>query len=162
MSAMRGALALVALCAAIGCRGGGKASLGSSAPALRDADAPETSAAPERTASDASPETSAPLAPLPGFFEALPVAGHPDAWLSLPTNTTSRRPVVIVVHGVADRPDWQCGGWRRATAEQAFVLCPRGKFDASGSTKDDWRYTLEGGKALLAYIDGALDALAAR
>jgi predicted esterase len=133
-------------------------------PSPRGAEAPQAQgqALPAEAPLDASPEASASLAPLPGFFEGLPVAGHPDAWLSLPTNATSRRPVVIVVHGMGDRPDWQCGGWRRATAEQAFVLCPRGKHDANQSTKDDWRYTLEGGKALLAYIDAALDALAAR
>ncbi len=107
-------------------------------------------------------EASAPLSPLPGFFEALPVSGHPDAWLSLPTNATSRRPVVVVVHGMGDRPEWQCGGWRRATAEQAFVLCPRGAFDASQSTKNDFRFTLAGGNALLSYIDAALQALDAR
>jgi predicted esterase len=100
--------------------------------------------------------------PLPGFFEALPVTGYPDAWMSLPTGATGKRPVVVVVHGAGDRPDWQCGGWRRATREIAFVVCPRGAYAPRDSTKDDWRYTHRGGAALLGYIDAALAAVAAK
>jgi pimeloyl-ACP methyl ester carboxylesterase len=99
---------------------------------------------------------------LPGFFESLPVEGHPDAWISLPTGATSKRPVVVVVHGAGDRPDWQCGGWRRATAEYPFIVCPRGVVSTSESRKGDVRYTLAGGPGLVATIDGALAALAAR
>jgi pimeloyl-ACP methyl ester carboxylesterase len=61
-----------------------------------------------------------------------------------------------------DRPDWQCGGWRRATAEHAFILCPTGRVDPGNSTKGDTRYTHIGGPALLAYIDASLVALASR
>jgi pimeloyl-ACP methyl ester carboxylesterase len=67
-----------------------------------------------------------------------------------------------VIHGAGDRPDWQCGGWRRATGEQAFIVCPTGQVDPGSSTKGDTRYTLTGGPALLAYIDASLAALAAR
>jgi predicted esterase len=102
------------------------------------------------------------LPALAGFFEALPVPGHPDAWMSLPTGATGKRPVVVVIHGAGDRPDWQCGGWRRATRELAFVVCPRGAYAPGDSTKDDQRYTHRGGVALLAYIDASLDALEAR
>jgi pimeloyl-ACP methyl ester carboxylesterase len=100
--------------------------------------------------------------PLAGFFEALPVTGHPDAWMSLPTGATGKRPVVIVIHGAGDRPDWQCGGWRRATGEFPFVVCPRGGYAPGDSTKNDVRYTHRGGAALLAYIDDALAALEAK
>src|SRR5271165_1233900 len=75
--------------------------------------------------SDAAASDAATLAPRPGFFEALPVAGHPDAWMSLPTGATGKRPVVVVIHGAGDRPDWQCGGWRRATSGFPFIVCPR-------------------------------------
>ncbi|HTB78769.1 MAG TPA: hypothetical protein VK762_36250 [Polyangiaceae bacterium] len=105
---------------------------------------------------------AAPLPALTGFFEALPVAGHPDAWLSLPTGATGKRPVVVVIHGAGDRPDWQCGGWRRATGEFAFVVCPRGTYAPGDSTKNDIRYTHQGGAALLAYLDASLAALQAR
>jgi poly(3-hydroxybutyrate) depolymerase len=102
------------------------------------------------------------LAPLPGFFEALAVPGHPDAWLSLPTGATGPRPVVVVIHGAGDRPDWQCGGWRRATGGYPFIVCPRGAVSARDSSKDDARYTHASGPALAAHIDAALNALAAR
>jgi pimeloyl-ACP methyl ester carboxylesterase len=96
----------------------------------------------------------APKPPLAGDFEPVSVAGHLDAWVSLPTGATSRRPVVIVIHGAGDRPERQCRGWRHATSEYPFVICPRGRAAP--------RYTHIGGAALLEYIDGALDALAAR
>ncbi len=119
------------------------------------------------TVVDAAPATlpgaaPAPLPALPGFFEALPVAGHPDAWMSLPTGATGKRPVVVVIHGSGDRPDWQCGGWRRATGEYPFVVCPRGAAAPGESTRTDVRYTHRGGAALLAYIDASLAVLEAR
>jgi pimeloyl-ACP methyl ester carboxylesterase len=135
-------------------------------------DARDAGAAPraseEAAAADSPPPVatvvSAPAAPpaLGGFFEALPVAGHPDAWMSLPTGATGKRPVVVVIHGSGDRPDWQCGGWRRATGEFPFVVCPRGAVSPGESTKNDVRYTHRGGAALLAYIDASLAALEAR
>jgi poly(3-hydroxybutyrate) depolymerase len=145
------------------------------APAPSPSLAPPAAAAPSPDPPDASPESppasasAAPIAdaapslsPLPGFFEALAVPGHPDAWISLPTGATAKRPVVIVIHGAGDRPDWQCGGWRHATQGHPFILCPRGKVAPADSTKDDIRYTHVGGPALLAHIDAALAALVAR
>jgi len=120
-----------------------------------------------RPASSAPPsvpdagEVAPGAAPMPGFFEPLTVPGHPDAWLSLPTGATTRRPVVVVVHGAGDRPDWQCGGWRHATDAYPFVVCPKGAHSAE-STKGDERYTHAGGAALLGHIDAALAALASR
>ncbi|HZU82688.1 MAG TPA: hypothetical protein VE987_07220 [Polyangiaceae bacterium] len=92
--------------------------------------------------------------PLLGDLESLPVAGHPPAWLSLPTGATGRRPVVIVIHGAGDRPERQCRGWRHATGGYPFVVCPEGRA---------WpRYTHIGGAPLLEYIDRALEAVADR
>ncbi len=140
--------------AAVACRGASHDAVG--APRA----APDGSA---DAAADAGCDAAvAPSPPLAGFFEALPVAGHPDAWLSLPTGATGKRPVVVVIHGAGDRPDWQCGGWRRATGEFAFVVCPRGTYAPGDSTKNDLRYTHLGGAALLAYLDASLDALQAR
>jgi len=82
--------------------------------------------------------------------------------MSVPTGASGKRPVVVVIHGSGDRPDWQCGGWRRATREFAFVVCPRGTYAPADSTKDDARYTHRGGAPLLAYIDASLEALEAR
>jgi pimeloyl-ACP methyl ester carboxylesterase len=67
-----------------------------------------------------------------------------------------------MIHGAGDRPDWQCGGWRRATGEYPFIVCPTGRVDRASSTKDDTRYTHAAGPTLLAYIDAALAALSAR
>jgi pimeloyl-ACP methyl ester carboxylesterase len=92
--------------------------------------------------------------PLYGAFEPLPIAGYPEAWVSLPTGATSPRPVVVVVHGAGDRPERQCRGWRHATSEYPFVICPRGLISPP--------YTHLGGAPLLEYIDGSLEALAAR
>jgi poly(3-hydroxybutyrate) depolymerase len=100
--------------------------------------------------------------PISGVFETLAVAGHPDAFVSLPTGATTRRPVVVVVHGSGDRPNWQCEGWRSATAAFPFIVCPTGAYDAHWSTPGDTRYTHTGGASLLAYVDDSLAALAAR
>jgi len=125
----------------------------------RAAPTPTPAPTPAPTPTPAPPPTPPPLT---AFFESLPVAGHPDAFVSLPTGATGKRPVVVVIHGAGDRPDWQCGGWRRATAEHAFIVCPTGRVDPGNSTKGDTRYTHVGGPALLAYIDASLAALAAR
>jgi predicted esterase len=117
-----------------------------------------TTAAPASTS--AAPEAG--LRPLAGDFESLAVAGHPDAQVALPTGATERRPVVVVVHGTGDRPDWQCEGWRSATAQFPFVVCPTGFHDKHWSKRGDTRYTHIGGAPLLAYIDASLAALAAR
>jgi predicted esterase len=129
------------------------------APGAVGASAPDASSGPDAMVA-ADPALA--RAPLPGFFEALPVPGFPDAWLSLPTGATGKRPVVVVIHGAGDRPDWQCGGWRRATREYAFVLCPRGHVDKASSTRNDVRYTHFGGAPLLEYVDAALGVLGAR
>jgi pimeloyl-ACP methyl ester carboxylesterase len=113
--------------------------------------------------SDPSESTMSAPAPPPlvGALEPLPVAGHPDAWLSLPTGATSRRPVVVAIHGARDRADRQCRDWRHATSEYPFILCPKRWFDAE-TNRSDPRYADNGEGRLLAYIDDALEALAAR
>jgi dienelactone hydrolase len=104
------------------------------------------------------------LAPLPPdpLFTNLSIPGFPEAVVSVPNGATSRRPVLVVLHGSGDRPDWNCDAWRHITGSQAFVLCPRGLFAPGDSTKDDLRYTHRGGGYLRAHLDAALEALAAR
>lgn len=138
---------------------------GNTAPAVSTVAPAQTPSSVSTPDADTAPDAGAPpsLAPLPGFFEALPVAGHPDAWMSLPTGATGKRPVVVVIHGAGDRPDWQCGGWRRATDAFPFIVCPRGReAPGEGVTPSDIRYTLAGGPSLLAYIDRSLAALVSR
>jgi len=131
-------------------------------PAIRVAPA-DASPAPLPTPAPSDPPLAeAGLPPIGGVFETLAVAGHPDAFVSLPTGATTRRPVVVVVHGSGDRPNWQCEGWRSATAAFPFIVCPTGAYDARWSTPGDTRYTHTGGASLLGYIDASLAALAER
>jgi dienelactone hydrolase len=97
---------------------------------------------------------------LPHLFP-LPVPGFPDAVVSPPV-ATEPRPVVVVVHGMGDRPEPHCEAWRVVTRAYAFVLCPRGYFDAERSGPDRVRYTHAGGDVLRAHVDAALAALAER
>jgi pimeloyl-ACP methyl ester carboxylesterase len=142
--------------------GGGQATVPAEASAPAPAASSDAAGSADSADSAVSADVVAPPPPLEGFFDALVVPDHADAWMSLPTGATGMRPVVVVIHGAGDRPDWQCGGWRHATDGYPFVVCPRGSRDAASSTKDDVRYTHAGGAPLLAYIDAALDALAAR
>ncbi len=52
--------------------------------------------------------------------------GFGDASVTVPQGAKEPRPVVVVLHGNMDRPEWQCGTWRIITGVRAFVLCPRG------------------------------------
>jgi predicted esterase len=121
-------------------------------------DANESDATPNAT--DGAP----PLTPLPSqpLFTNLTVPGFPEAVVSVPNGATSPRPVLVVLHGSGDRPDYNCDAWRHITGAFGFVLCPRGEFDPQASVKGDTRYTLRGGARLRAHVDAALDALAAR
>jgi poly(3-hydroxybutyrate) depolymerase len=122
----------------------------------RDASNPE--------ASTADPDAVPALAPIPPqpLFTNLGVASFPEAVVSVPNGATSPRPVIIVLHGSGDRPDWNCDAWRHITSAHGFVLCPRGDYDPRESTPGDRRYTLRGGAHLREYVHAALEALAAR
>src|SRR5262249_44255412 len=71
-------------------------------------------------------------------------------------------PVVVVIHGLGDRPEPHCEAWRNITNARAFVLCPRGAYDAERSTYDSRRYTHPCCEPLRAHIDAALTALSTR
>jgi predicted esterase len=59
-------------------------------------------------------------------FTRLEVPGFGEAVVSVPIGATSPRAVALALHGNFDRPEWQCEVWRRITAGEVFVLCPRG------------------------------------
>jgi hypothetical protein len=69
-----------------------------------------------------------PLAPLsaPSWLVDLEVPGFEKASAAVPLGATEPRPVVIALHGDADRPEWQCGTWAGIAKSHPFVLCPRG------------------------------------
>jgi predicted esterase len=102
-----------------------------------------------------------PLPPDPLFTNLGPGEGGTDV-VSVPNGATSPRPVLIVLHGAGDRPDWNCDAWRHITGAQGFVLCPRGDYVPAESTPGDRRYTIRGGAPLRAHLDEALGTLGER
>jgi predicted esterase len=134
---------------------------GDSPEATGDAHTPAAETVEASTSEADAARALAPIPPQP-LFTNLVVPPFPEAVVSVPNAATSARPVVIVLHGTGDRPDWNCDAWRHITGARGFVLCPRGDDDPRGSTPGDRRYTLRGGAHLRAYLDAAIDALAAR
>jgi predicted esterase len=70
------------------------------------------------------------------------------------------RPVVVVLHGNFDRPEWECDAWDRIVAGRAWLLCPRGKPRADAPGLDRWTYS--SAKGMSAEIDAGLHALRGR
>lgn len=56
----------------------------------------------------------------------LDVKGFGAATVALPLGATKARPIVVVLHGARDRPEWQCGAFAGLLGGRAFILCPRG------------------------------------
>jgi pimeloyl-ACP methyl ester carboxylesterase len=91
----------------------------------------------------------------------LAVPHFPDAVVVEPCETVGPRPVVVVLHGLNDRPEPHCEAWRTITGAEDFVLCLRGSEGARSDTGRR-RYTLAGGTALVAHVHAALAALVAQ
>lgn len=90
----------------------------------------------------------------------LPVPGFSPAVVSVPLGARTPRPLVIALHGHADRGDWQCGTWTGITGGHAFILCPQGrKLPASGAVE---RYTYAGSAETERELRAALKALKSR
>jgi predicted esterase len=103
-----------------------------------------------------------PIPPQP-LFTSLTVPGFPDAVVALPNGATTPRPVLVILHGSGDRPDWNCDAWRHITGDDGFILCPRGTYvPRESGPGDDRRYTHRGGAYLRQHVDAALSALAER
>jgi poly(3-hydroxybutyrate) depolymerase len=68
------------------------------------------------------------LGPLtaPSWKAELEVKGFGPATVALPLGATRARPIVVVLHGARDRPEWQCGAFAGLLGGRAFILCPRG------------------------------------
>lgn len=96
-----------------------------------------------------------------GATEPLEVPGfHPAAFVAPDATARGPRPVVVVLHGNFDRPEWDCEAWTPIVAGRAFILCPRGipRRDAPGL--DRWEY---GGRpSILREVAAGRAALAAR
>ncbi|HET7541747.1 MAG TPA: hypothetical protein VFK05_17855 [Polyangiaceae bacterium] len=70
----------------------------------------------------------------------LDVPGFGTSALAVPLGAKSARPIVIALHGSADRPEWACATLRSIAGPAPFVLCPRGVARADFPTSDA-RYT---------------------
>jgi hypothetical protein len=77
-------------------------------------------------------EGLAPLAPAGGWFQTITDDAGAPTYVAVPTGATTRRPVVVGLHGAQDRPDWACAEWFGALGGRAFVVCPRGSPLADG------------------------------
>jgi dienelactone hydrolase len=121
-------------------------------------------------AGSADPRASAPrpAAPIAEGLRAdkpvveLPVDGFGDAALSLPLGATTRRPIVVAVHGNYNRPEGLCETWRTIAGENVFVLCPRGVLREDSPAPPDQRFTFKDVASLEREIDADLAALRAR
>lgn len=88
---------------------------------------------------DAAPSLAALVAP--GRFVALDVPSFRAAIVALPLGATSRRPIMVALHGNYDRPEWQCEVWQGITGGFPFILCPRGiPRDDAPKSEDRWTY----------------------
>ena len=78
------------------------------------------------------------MAPLTAnsWLAPLEVPGFGPAQVAVPIAARGARPVVIALHGVADRPEWACGALRGIAGPAPFVLCPRGVQRTDLSTTD--------------------------
>jgi hypothetical protein len=104
-----------------------------------------------------------PLAPLAaaGWLVDLDVPGFGKANVAIPLGATASRPVVIALHGGADRPEWACGEWVGVMRSHPFVLCPRG-VKVPGRQASDPRYGWSDDAAVEKELRAALRALKAR
>jgi pimeloyl-ACP methyl ester carboxylesterase len=70
-----------------------------------------------------------PLEPLtaPSWRIQLPVSGFGPATVALPLGASTPRPIAVVLHGAADRAEWQCGSFRGVLGGRMFIVCPQGK-----------------------------------
>ena len=125
-------------------------------------DAPAPAATPSSEPRDAgSAEPKLPPLVAPGRFVSLDVPGFLPAIVHVPLGATSKRPLMVALHGNFDRPEWQCEVWAEITGGFPFILCPRGiPRDDVPKSMDRWHYG--SGKKTLEELFTARDALTRR
>lgn len=101
------------------------------------------------------PKARQPLS-APSWRAELAVQGFGAATVALPLGTREARPIVAVLHGAADHPDWQCGSFRGVFGGRAFIVCPR------GVARPDGRFGLGTVDDTAAELRAALQALKTR
>jgi hypothetical protein len=71
----------------------------------------------------------------------LAVPGFEDASHVGPRDLSAPRPLVVVLHGNYDRPEWECELWSDIIAGAGWILCPRGVRRAGTTVEEDrWTY----------------------
>lgn len=110
----------------------------------RAASASSASVPPATAASAAASASAEPAPRLPDHpaIEPLLDAGKDIGVVAVPGGATGKRPLVVALHGGADKPEWACSEWRGVTEGHAFVVCPRGNGPPAGLTWSDPRGTL--------------------
>jgi len=129
-----------------------------------DSPVPLSLSAPLRDLTDIPGSDAALSSTLPAPARLAPLAGYP--WMltlseapagkdvaTPPLGTTQKRPIIVAVHGAADRPEWACGGWRIGVEAYPFVVCP------GGLPMGQETYAWAGTKSIAAAVDRALNAL---
>jgi hypothetical protein len=103
---------------------------------------PSTSAAENAEPADAGrAEPKLPPLAAPGRFVSLDVPGYRPAIVHVPLGATTKRPLMVALHGNFDRPEWQCEVWAEITGGFPFILCPRGiPRDDVPKSLDRWTY----------------------
>ena len=70
-------------------------------------------------------------------------------------------PIVVVLHGNYDRPEWQCEMWRQVADFYGWVLCPRGiPTPWADPSEDRWMY--RGSPVVSREIEVAISSLKSR
>jgi hypothetical protein len=79
-----------------------------------------------------APLALAPLALDGGWFQTFVDDAGVPTYVAAPMGATTKRPIVVGLHGAQDRADWACSEWFGALGGRAFVVCPRGAPLAEG------------------------------
>jgi hypothetical protein len=100
------------------------------------------------------------LAPLSAdsWLIDLDVDGFGKAAVAVPIGAVEARPIVIALHGAADRPEWACGAWRGVVGPRPFVLCPRGT-QRTDFASTDARFTFGAPEVVASELRAGLAAL---
>ncbi len=104
-----------------------------------------------------TPQFTEALAPLLTHeFLDLEVPGHGNSVVWLPVGASTRRPIVLAVHGNYETPEAFCAALHEIVGTRAFLLCPR------GTERDDWpkeHYTFASPQTLALEVEAATTAL---
>mgnify|MGYP000592653547 CR=1 FL=1 len=139
------------------------------APVKADGDTQPTPApASEDAAPTAAPDPPVPkpkppsVLPVPEWATPLEVDGfHPASHAGPQGDDPWPRPVVVVVHGMLYRPEWECDRWKQVAGWYGWILCPRGIRDKRAPLRQE-RWTFGNRADVAKEIEAGLSALEAR